>query len=211
MKYTLRIAVVLAAAAYVFAGVASDNSSPHGAQNAAGERPLYGPSMSDAANLGPGMSPVDMQARGRSACPAGRADCVPKSVDARRGHGAPIRAPRPPRSYLEVMCRESEFECRRTVEGPLARDLVRRVVHRNIAQIRHCYYQALEMRPDLEGYVTAHFIIRGDGRVQTSTIRRSTLGVARVERCVADAIRRWSFPTADGPTVVDFSFHFRSH
>jgi TonB family protein len=88
------------------------------------------------------------------------------------------------------------------VTGSLAADAIRRVVRRHLAEVRHCYEQALQSQPDLTGTVSVRFVITPAGSVAASTVAGSTLGSARVESCVATAVRRWTFPAPDNGTVA---------
>jgi Ca-activated chloride channel family protein len=96
------------------------------------------------------------------------------------------------------------------VRGSLDREVIRRVVRRNINQVRFCYERELAARPGLAGDVNTQFIISADGKVQGSAIATSTLGNARVETCITQAIRGWQFPSPSGGgiVVVDYPFTF---
>ncbi|MFT3925957.1 MAG: AgmX/PglI C-terminal domain-containing protein [Myxococcales bacterium] len=94
------------------------------------------------------------------------------------------------------------------VRGSLSKEAIRRVIHRNLAQVRFCYEQALNARPDLSGRVAINFMIAPSGVVQNSAAGQSTLGSAEVDRCVADAVRRWTFPAPDGGGYVSVSYPF---
>ncbi|MBC7172113.1 MAG: AgmX/PglI C-terminal domain-containing protein, partial [Polyangiaceae bacterium] len=91
--------------------------------------------------------------------------------------------------------------------GALAADVIRRVVSRHRAEIRFCYEQGLQRRPDLAGRVVARFIISPTGAVTTS-VASGDLGDASVEQCVAQAVRRWSFPAPEDGGVVSVSYPF---
>jgi TonB family protein len=88
------------------------------------------------------------------------------------------------------------------VTGSLAADAIRRVVRRHLGEVRFCYEQALPAQPDLAGTVSVRFVITPAGGVAASTVAGSTLGSARVESCVASAVRRWTFPQPDNGTVA---------
>lgn len=94
--------------------------------------------------------------------------------------------------------------------GGLSREQVRRVVHRNLNQVRFCYEQGLQQRPDLEGRVAVRFIISGSGAVQTSLVQDTTLHNSNVEQCVSGAVQRWSFPQTGELTIVTYPFSFQS-
>jgi len=94
------------------------------------------------------------------------------------------------------------------VRGSLSREVIRRVIRRHINEVRFCYEQELNQRPDLEGRVTVRFIIAASGAVQTSMVQDTTLRNQRVESCVAGAVRRWTFPAPDGGGIVIVNYPF---
>ncbi len=97
---------------------------------------------------------------------------------------------------------------RADVRGSLSKEVIRRVIRRHINEVRFCYEQELNSRPDLEGRVTVRFIISPTGSVQTSMVASSTLRNQRVERCIAGAVRRWTFPSPDGGGIVIVNYPF---
>ncbi|MBX3272332.1 MAG: energy transducer TonB [Sandaracinaceae bacterium] len=98
------------------------------------------------------------------------------------------------------------------VLGGLSRDAIRRVVRRNLPQVRHCYEQGLTNHPSLEGRVVVSWTVDSSGTVQRSEVAQSTLGNAGVESCIASAVRRWTFPQPDGgmPVGVNYPFMLQS-
>lgn len=94
------------------------------------------------------------------------------------------------------------------IRGSLSREAIRRVVRRNIAQVRFCYEQGLQQNPSIEGRVTVSWIISPTGAVTTSSVANTTLRNASVESCIANAVGRWSFPSPDGGGVVGVSYPF---
>ncbi len=94
------------------------------------------------------------------------------------------------------------------VRGSLSREVIRRVIRRHINEVRFCYEQELSQRPDLAGRVTVSFIISATGAVQTASVANTTLNNARVEGCVAQAVRRWTFPAPDGGGAVLVNYPF---
>jgi TonB family protein len=97
------------------------------------------------------------------------------------------------------------------VRGSLSREAIQRVIRRELPGIRYCYQQGLLGRPDLEGRVTLKFIIGGAGVVQTAVIAQSSLGDPRVEVCIAQAAKRWTFtaPEGGGIVIVNYPFTFQ--
>jgi TonB family protein len=94
------------------------------------------------------------------------------------------------------------------VRGSLSREVIRRVIQRHINEVRFCYEQELNQRPDLEGRVTVSFIISPAGAVQSATVANSTMGNSRVESCISGAVRRWSFPAPEGGGIVVVNYPF---
>jgi TonB family protein len=94
------------------------------------------------------------------------------------------------------------------VRGSLSKEVIRRIIRRHINEVRFCYEQELNQRPDLEGRVTVGFIISPTGAVQSSAVRDSTMGNQRVETCIADAVRRWTFPSPEGGGIVVVNYPF---
>ncbi len=95
-----------------------------------------------------------------------------------------------------------------TTSGGLSREDIRRVVQRHLPEVRHCYEQALMVRPDLEGRVSERFVIQPDGRVQGVVLADSSMHNGEVESCVTQAVARWSFPQTESPTIVTYPFTF---
>ena len=95
-------------------------------------------------------------------------------------------------------------------EGTLDKEIIRRTVRRHLNEVKYCYEQALVTRPSLAGRVVVQFAIAPTGRVLTSVVQSSSLGVAAVDSCVVNAVKRWEFPQPDhgGLAVVSYPFSF---
>lgn len=97
---------------------------------------------------------------------------------------------------------------RADVRGSLSREVIRRVIRRHINEVKFCYEQELNARPDLEGRVTVRFIISPTGAVQTAMVQATTLRNQRVEGCITQAVQRWTFPAPDGGGIVIVNYPF---
>ena len=95
------------------------------------------------------------------------------------------------------------------VMGSLARETVRRVISRHRHEIRFCYERRLASRPGLSGRIALRWVIAPEGRVHSAAIEQSELGDPETERCVEQAVRRWSYPRSDGVTAVQYAFVFQ--
>ena len=96
-----------------------------------------------------------------------------------------------------------------TVRGSLDKDIIRRIVRRNINQVRYCYTQGLTAPPSLEGRAVVQFTIAPTGQVLASVLQSSTLNAVAVESCVVNAVKRWEFPKPDGGGLVIVSYPFQ--
>ena len=95
------------------------------------------------------------------------------------------------------------------VKGSLSKEVIRRIVHRHINEVKFCYERELAQRPDLAGRVSIKFIIMGTGAVQMAAVAESTIGNPNVENCIAGAVRRWTFPQPEGGGIVIVTYPFQ--
>jgi TonB family protein len=63
-----------------------------------------------------------------------------------------------------------------------------------LPKIEHCYAEALEDKPKLEGKATLGFSIGKTGKIASPKIAKSTLKHAKLEKCAVDAIKNERFP-----------------
>ncbi len=94
--------------------------------------------------------------------------------------------------------------------GGLSRESVRRVIRQHVNEVRFCYEQGLLDRPDLAGRVTVSFLVAPAGTVQTSAVASATIEDRDVQSCLTSAVRRWTFPASEGPTMVTYPLVFES-
>ncbi len=96
-----------------------------------------------------------------------------------------------------------------TVHGSLSKEVIRRVVHRHLNEVKYCYERELAAHPDLAGRVSIKFVINGTGGVQGAVAADSTLGSPAIDSCIAQAVLRWSFPEPEGGGVVIVTYPFQ--
>jgi TonB family protein len=94
------------------------------------------------------------------------------------------------------------------IRGALAKEAIRRTIQRHLNEVRFCYTEGLRSRPDLHGRVQVMFMISGSGSVQSASVADSDLRQPGVERCIAEAVRRWSFPAPEGGGYVSVRYPF---
>jgi outer membrane biosynthesis protein TonB len=94
------------------------------------------------------------------------------------------------------------------VTGSLSKETIRRVINRQLNQVRHCYEQQLTARPDLAGRVAIRFVIDPTGQVPAAVVASSSLGHMPTEQCIAGVMRRLVFPAPDGGGLVKVTYPF---
>jgi hypothetical protein len=94
------------------------------------------------------------------------------------------------------------------VHGSLSKEVIRRIIGRHINEVRFCYEQELNSRPDLQGRISVKFIISPTGAVQTAAVDSSDMGNPKVEQCIAQSVRRWTFPAPEGGGIVVVTYPF---
>lgn len=86
------------------------------------------------------------------------------------------------------------------VNGPLDKEIIRRMIRREIGAIRACYERELLKQPKLQGRLVVRFVIEPDGSV--SEARAETSLDPNVDTCVLARFQRMTFPKPDGGSVV---------
>jgi hypothetical protein len=98
------------------------------------------------------------------------------------------------------------------VHGSLDKEIIRRIVHLHMNEVKFCYDQELARKPTLAGRISVQFAISPVGQVITSVMQSTSMDDARVENFVVNAVRRWEFPkpTGGGIAIVLYPFSFTS-
>jgi hypothetical protein len=89
-----------------------------------------------------------------------------------------------------------------TVSGRLPPEVIQRIVRQNYGRFRMCYEQGLGRNPNLQGRVSARFVIGRDGSVSNVGNGGSDLPDSGVVSCVLSAFYGLSFPQPDGGIVT---------
>lgn len=96
-----------------------------------------------------------------------------------------------------------------TVSGHLPAEVVQRVVRQSFGRFRGCYEEGLRTNPNLEGRVTARFVIARDGSVASVQSGGADLPDAKVVACVLRNYQSLSFPSpGDGIVTVTYPLMF---
>ncbi len=98
------------------------------------------------------------------------------------------------------------------IKGKLSRDVVGRVVRRNINQVKYCFRHGLKGETGNSHQFEVKFVVTDSGSVEEATGSNSTLDDEEVERCIVSAIRRLTFPQPEdnGKVVVAYPFFFET-
>ncbi len=89
-----------------------------------------------------------------------------------------------------------------TVSGHLPPEVIQRIVRQNFGRFRACYEDGLRANPNLQGRVSARFVIGRDGAVSNVGNGGSDLPDNAVVSCVVRAFYGLSFPQPDGGIVT---------
>ncbi len=93
-------------------------------------------------------------------------------------------------------------------DGGLDRNAIAAVIFRHLSEVRFCYEQGLQKKPNLSGRVSMNFMIGPSGEVSTAQVNNSSLGHPPVERCIRDHLKTWKFPQPQGGVNVKVSYPF---
>jgi len=95
-----------------------------------------------------------------------------------------------------------------SVTGALDKQIIRRVINKNRQGIKYCYDKELQKKKDLHGKIVVKFVIAPNGRVIKASIRESTMGSSKVEKCIVGRVKRFKFPAPKGGGIVEVSYPF---
>jgi TonB family protein len=94
----------------------------------------------------------------------------------------------------------------------ISTELIRRVVHAHLPEIRRCYDDRLPARPGLAGRVSVVFTVEPDGHVSDASLTSTTLHDPPMEACLLDRVREFQFPPlVSGASIrVNYPFVFEA-
>jgi hypothetical protein len=88
------------------------------------------------------------------------------------------------------------------VSGHIPSEVIQRIVRQSFGRFRNCYEDGLRTNPNLEGRVTARFVISRDGSVGAVQSGGSDLPDPRVVSCVLRTYSTLSFPSPENGIVT---------
>jgi hypothetical protein len=89
-----------------------------------------------------------------------------------------------------------------SVNGRLPKEVISRILRQNHGRLRACYEAGLRANPNLQGRVTARFVIGRDGAMSNVANGGSDLPDAGVTTCAIRALYGLSFPQPEGGIVT---------
>jgi TonB family protein len=90
-------------------------------------------------------------------------------------------------------------------------DAIEAMITQHRAQIAYCYQRELKSNPGLKGKIVVRFTVRVNGRITGAKVVQSTMGNAKVERCIVGIIRRFRFEAVGkekGNLTYEYPFIF---
>lgn len=87
-------------------------------------------------------------------------------------------------------------------------DVVTNVVRRNLGHIQYCYDRIAARAKAPTGEVTLHFVVEPKGHVTGISVAAAGVNAEKLETCMTTRIKKWKFPAADAPTIVDYPLVF---
>ncbi len=114
------------------------------------------------------------------------------------------------RTRVELQTGEGEETI---ILGSIDREAVQAAINARRDEFRYCYEREINTGGTVgSGRVTTTFTIGSSGRASQLGIISSSLGLARVERCVLDVLGRIQFPKArgGGSATITYPFEFNS-
>lgn len=94
------------------------------------------------------------------------------------------------------------------VEGGLDRNEIAAVIQRHLSEVRYCYEQGLQQKPNLTGRLSMKFMIGPRGAVTLAQVMNSSLRHVPVENCIRDRLKTWNFPQPQGGVTVKVNYPF---
>ncbi|MGB0453843.1 MAG: AgmX/PglI C-terminal domain-containing protein [Bacteriovoracaceae bacterium] len=94
------------------------------------------------------------------------------------------------------------------LDGGLDAYVVQATIAKYLNQVRACYEKGLQKNPALAGKVTVAFQVNGNGGVDFSRVKSSSLGNTQVEQCITKKMVNWIFPKPRGGVKVPITYPF---
>lgn len=87
-------------------------------------------------------------------------------------------------------------------EAQADREGIRNTVKAHFAELRKCYYEALDQEPLLEGKLVLSWEVSSDGRADQVEVKEASPKIQPVAPCVVERLKAWQFPKPTSSEVV---------
>ena len=93
----------------------------------------------------------------------------------------------------------------------LDQDQVSAVINHQLSQLQYCYENLIARGKRVDDNIGLHFVVEPKGNVSSTQVHSAGPDSRLLETCVARRVKRWRFPAADAPTLVDYPLMFESN
>jgi hypothetical protein len=76
-------------------------------------------------------------------------------------------------------------------------------------EVRKCYDAALEDKAGLEGEIDMDVVIAIGGNVVKTSVKKKTIESPKLEKCLGDAVLKWTFPKRANEMTIGYPFVFK--
>ena len=97
---------------------------------------------------------------------------------------------------------------RKFFKGVIDKEAVRRVIRRNVHQLRTCYERLAQKNPNASGRVDLNWTIEANGRVGSVKVVRSQIRDKRTLDCMKLHLAGWKFPDPPEGIIGDINYPF---
>lgn len=148
--------------------------------------------------LPPEVDPAEQEAA--RALEGASGEAVPSEMQFGGGDGSSTGGARPPpRVRAQVGFRVL------SIEGPLSRDVLRRIMRARVAGLRRCYETRLRTDPEMSGEAVVSFSVSTRGTPENV---RAVSGLAPLAECVMSQVNRLRTPMENSASAVTLSVEF---
>ena len=94
------------------------------------------------------------------------------------------------------------------LDGGLDKYVLAATIQKYLNQVRACYENELQKNSGLAGTVHIDFEVGGNGILNYSRVKKSSLGNRKAERCITTKMMTWQFPRPKGGINVPANYPF---
>jgi len=92
--------------------------------------------------------------------------------------------------------------------SPEEQKQVEGVINSHMPEVRRCYEDGLLEKSDLAGVLNTDIIIAPAGNVADTKVVDNSVKAPKVEKCILDSVKKWTFPKHSGPQNMVVTYPF---